>query len=140
MLQDARLAVFTVSELLRENQQKGKTTTTTTPPLYRLGLRQVLRKWNTISKLLNDLNVLKFVLKGWIKVNNLSGGHFSVNKNITFQTSMLRSDLCNSSDAYIVIKGRITVKRDNDATTRNKKLIFENIKNQKHINRQCRRS
>ena len=39
---------------------------------------------------------------------------------------MLRSALCDYSDAYIVLKGRITVEGDNDNTTRNKKLIFKN--------------
>ena len=39
---------------------------------------------------------------------------------------MLRLDLCDYSDAYIVVKGRITVEGDNDDKTRNKKLIFKN--------------
>ena len=39
---------------------------------------------------------------------------------------MLRSDLCDYSDAYIVVKGRITLERDNDDKTKNKKLIFKN--------------
>ena len=39
---------------------------------------------------------------------------------------MLRSDLCDYSDAYIAVKGRITVEEDNDDKTRNKRLIFKN--------------
>ena len=39
---------------------------------------------------------------------------------------MLRSYLCYYSDAYIVLKGRITVAGDNDAKTRIKNLIFKN--------------
>ena len=35
---------------------------------------------------------------------------------------MLRSDLCHYSDAYLVVKGRMTVERDNDAKKRNKML------------------
>ena len=50
----------------------------------------------------------------WIEVNDLSSGQYSVNKNIRFKTSMLRSDLYNFSDAYIVFKGKITVEGDND--------------------------
>ena len=46
----------------------------------------------------------------WIDVNNLSNGQHSVNKNIKFKTRMLRSDLCDYSDAYIVVKWRITGK------------------------------
>ena len=39
---------------------------------------------------------------------------------------MIRSDLCDYSDTYIVVKGAITVKGYNDADKRNKKLIFKN--------------
>ena len=38
---------------------------------------------------------------------------------------MLRSDLCDYNDAYIFVKGRITVEGNNDDKTRNKKLIFK---------------
>ena len=38
---------------------------------------------------------------------------------------MLRSDYCNCSDAYIVLRGRLAVEGDNDDKTRNKKPIFE---------------
>ena len=62
----------------------------------------------------------------WIKVNNLSSGQYSLNKNIRFKTSMLRSDLCDNSDAYVIVKRRITVEGDNDDKTRNKKLTFKN--------------
>ena len=34
---------------------------------------------------------------------------YSVNKNIRVKTSMLRPDLCNYSDAYIVLKRTIAV-------------------------------
>ena len=39
---------------------------------------------------------------------------------------MLRSDLSDYNDAYIVVKGTITVEGDTDTKTRNKKLIFQN--------------
>ena len=39
---------------------------------------------------------------------------------------MLRSDLCDFSDAYIVVKGTITVDGDVDDKKRNKKLTFKN--------------
>ena len=39
---------------------------------------------------------------------------------------MLRSDLCDYGDAYIVVKGIVTVEEENDDKTRNKKLIFKN--------------
>ena len=61
-----------------------------------------------------------------IEVNDLSLGQFSDNKNIRFKNSVLRSNLCAYSDAYIVVKGAITVKGTDDAIKRNKKLTFEN--------------
>ena len=39
---------------------------------------------------------------------------------------MLRSDLCDYSDWYIVVKGRIKVTGTNNANIRNKKLISKN--------------
>ena len=39
---------------------------------------------------------------------------------------MLRSDLSDYCDAYIFVKGKITVEEDNDDKTRNEKLIFKN--------------
>ena len=45
-------------------------------------------------------------------VNDLSSGQYSVNKNRRFKTSMLRSDLCYYSGAYIVVKGSIDLLAD----------------------------
>ena len=39
---------------------------------------------------------------------------------------MLRSDLCDCSDVYIVVKGRLSVTGTDNANRRNKKLIFKN--------------
>ena len=39
---------------------------------------------------------------------------------------MLRSVLCNYSDAYVVVKGKITVKGDDNANRRKKKVNFKN--------------
>ena len=79
-----------------------------------------------ISKVLNDSSVSKYLAKQWIKVNDLSSIQHSDNKNIQVKTSVLRSDLCDFSDAYIVVKRSITVEEDNDDKTKNKKLIFKN--------------
>ena len=62
-----------------------------------------------ISKVLNDSSVSKFVKKKWVEVNNSSNGQYSINKNMRFKTSMLKSDLCDYSDAYIVVKGIIVL-------------------------------
>ena len=79
-----------------------------------------------IYKLLNDSTLSKFLIKKWTEVNDLSRGQYSVNKNIRFKTSMLRSDLYDYSDVYIVVKGRISFTGINDANRRNKKLTFKN--------------
>ena len=50
-----------------------------------------------------------FVTKKWIKVYDQSEGNYNVNKEIRTKTSMLSSNLCDFSDAYIVVKGTITV-------------------------------
>ena len=41
-------------------------------------------------------------------------GAYSTNKQIRFKTTMLRSRLCDYSDAYILVKGNITL--NNTAT------------------------
>ena len=52
------------------------------------------------------------------------------NKQIRFKKAMLRSSLCDSSDAYILVKGNITVNNTAAAgaaaTNTNKKVIFKN--------------
>ena len=41
--------------------------------------------------------------KEWIKTNDLPSGQYFLNRNIGFKSSMLRSDLCDYSDTYIVV-------------------------------------
>ena len=50
----------------------------------------------------------KFVTREYVEVNSLSNT-YNENKSIRFKTPMLRSNLCNYSDAYILVKGTITV-------------------------------
>ena len=81
-----------------------------------------------ISKLLNDSTVLQFPTKKQIEVNDLTSGQYSVNKNIRFKTSMLRSDFCDYSDAQIVVKGTIDflalAANENDKAEKN--VAFKN--------------
>ena len=46
----------------------------------------------------------KFRIKNWIEINDDIIGAYSPNKNIRFKTAMLRSSLCDFSDAYILVK------------------------------------
>ena len=57
----------------------------------------------------DDKDLPRFVTKKWIEVYDQSEGNYNVNKEIRIKTSMLRSDLCDFSDVYIVAKGNITV-------------------------------
>ena len=68
----------------------------------------------------------KFVTKKWIEVYDQSEKNYNPNKEIRIKTSMLRSDLCNFNDAYIAVKGDITLEGDNDANKRNKNLTSKN--------------
>ena len=61
----------------------------------------------------------KFVTKNWIEVYDQSEGNYDVNKEIRIKTSMLRSGLCDFSDAYIVVKGTITVTEPDNAKKKN---------------------
>ena len=64
--------------------------------------------------------------KKWIEVYDQSGRNSSnVNKEIRIKTPMLKSDLSDFSDAYIVVKVTITI-TDPDDTKRNKSVAFKN--------------
>ena len=67
-----------------------------------------------------------FVTKKWIEAYGQSKENYNVDKEIRIKTSMLRSDLCNFNDAYIAVKGDITLEGDNDANKRNKNLTSKN--------------
>ena len=68
--------------------------------------------------------------KNWVEIYDESRGTYNTNIQIRFETSMLRTSLCDYSDAYILIKGTITVANiaaaDADANNTNKKVIFKN--------------
>ena len=70
----------------------------------------------------------KFRTKNWIEINDESRGMFNTNSQIKFKTSMLRSSLCNYSDAYILVSGTITVPNTGIAANSNIRKIIA-IKN-----------
>ena len=70
----------------------------------------------------------RFTTKKWVEVHDQSGSaddRYKPNKQIRFKKSMLRSDLCDYSDAYIVVKGTIIVTKPN-SDLYEKKLAFKN--------------
>ena len=64
---------------------------------------------NVIGTTSDNKDLPTFLTKKQIEVYDQSEGNYNVNKEIRIKTSMLRSDLCDFSDAYIVVKGNITV-------------------------------
>ena len=71
-------------------------------------------------------NLPIFITKKWVEVYDQSEKNYSPNKEIRMKTLMLRSDLCDYSDPFIVVKGDITLECDNDANERNANLSFKN--------------
>ena len=89
-------------------------------------------EYQKIANLLNDESnkPSKFRARNWVEINDDIRGAYSPNKQIRFKTAMLRSSLCDYSDAYILVKGNITVNNTAAAgaaaNNTNKKVIFKN--------------
>ena len=85
-----------------------------------------------IENLIGDApnHLCKFKTKNWVEINDESRETYNVNSQIKFKTTMLKSSLCDYSDAYILVKGTITVNNtvaaDDDANNTDKKVIFKN--------------
>ena len=69
---------------------------------------------NVLDTTSDKSDLPRFVTKKWIKVYDQSEGNYNVNKEIRIKTSILRSDLCDFNDRYIVVKGIITVTNPNN--------------------------
>ena len=91
-------------------------------------------EYQKITNLLGPMldEIPRFITKKWVEVHDQSGSaddRYKPNKQIRFKTSMLRSDLCDYSDAYIVVKGDITLTKTitrGFIDTRNRFLAFKN--------------
>ena len=62
-----------------------------------------------ISNWLNDANNSKFVARKWNIVNDNSKANYDAGNKITYNTEVLKSNLCDYNDAYILVRGDITV-------------------------------
>ena len=80
---------------------------------------------NFLDTTFDDKDLPKFATKKWIEVYDQSEKSYYPNKEIRIKTSMLRSDLCDFSNVYIVVKGNITIAEPDDAK-RNKEVTFKN--------------
>ena len=88
-------------------------------------------EYQKIANLVDDASnqTSKFKTKNWVEINNESRGACNVNSQIKVKTTMLKSSLCGYSDAYILVKGSITVNNtaapDTDGNNTNRKVIFK---------------
>ena len=67
----------------------------------------------------------KFVTRQYVKVNSLLDT-YNENKSIRFKTPMLRSNLCDYSDVYILVNGAVTVTVNHPRDRQNRPLILKN--------------
>ena len=78
-------------------------------------------EYQKIANLIDDTpnQPSKFRTRNWVEMNDESRGAYNVNSQIKFKTTMLKYSLCDYSDAYILVKGTITINgRGADAAAR----------------------
>ena len=89
-------------------------------------------EYQKIANLIDDTSnqPSKFRTRNWVEINDESRGACNINSQINFETTMLKSSLCDYSDAYIFVKGTITVNKTAAAgaavNSTNRKVIFKN--------------
>ena len=87
------------------------------------------KRKNLIYDASNQPSQLK--TKIWVKINDESRKTYNANSQIKFKTIMLKSSLCDYSDAYILVTGTITVNNtaavDPNASNATKKVIIKNF-------------
>ena len=89
-------------------------------------------EYQKIANLIDDTSnqPSKFRIRNLIEINDESREAYNVNSQIKFKTTMLKSSLCDYSDAYILVKGTISVNNTAAAGTAvnndDKKVIYKN--------------
>ena len=74
----------------------------------------------------------KFRTKNWVEINDESKKLYNTGSDIKFKTTLLRSNLCDYADVYILVQGTITITGVGNnadarqADERNKDVIFKN--------------
>ena len=76
-----------------------------------MNYNSIIMEYQKIANLSgNTLNQpTKFRTKTSVGINYESCGTYNTKSQITFKTSMLRSNLCDNNNAYILVKGTIRV-------------------------------
>ena len=59
--------------------------------------------------LLNEASNSKFVTRKWNTGKDQSNANYDAGNEIIYQTEVLKSNLCDYNDAYIIVTGGITV-------------------------------
>ena len=62
-----------------------------------------------ILNLLNEANNYKFVIRKWNIVNDNRNSNCTAANEITYDTEILKFNLCGYNDAYILVTGDITI-------------------------------
>ena len=89
-------------------------------------------EYQKTANLLDDASnkTSEFKTKNWVEINDDSRATYNVASQIKFKTTMLKSSLYNYSDAYIHVRGTITVNNTAAegaaANNNNKKVVFKN--------------
>ena len=104
-------------------------------------------EYQKVTNLLDDITnkPSKFRTRSWVEINDESLGNYK-NNNIKFKMSVIRSNLCDYSDAYIHVKANTAVAAA-PVSNANKKVVFKNYTSfnnciseiNKTQNRQCSR-
>ena len=90
--------------------------------------------YQKIANLIDDASnqPSKFRTKNWVEINGESRRTYNVNSQMKFKTTMLKSSLCDYSDAYILVKGTMTINGSGadaaarQADERDKGVAFQN--------------
>ena len=90
-------------------------------------------EYQKISNLLESAsdNLSKFRRRNWVEINDESRGNYA-KSDFRFKTTMLRSNLYDNADSYILLKATITITGEGDnagerqADERDKGVTFKN--------------
>ena len=92
-------------------------------------------EYQKIANLMDDTSnqPSKVRTKNWVAINDEQRETYNPNGQIKFKTTMLKPSLCDYSDAYIVVKGKVTITgagiavaaRETDE--RDKGVAFKNV-------------
>ena len=91
-------------------------------------------EYQKIANLIDDASIQrsKFRTKNWVEINDESRGVYNVNSQIKFKTATLKFSLSDYSDAYSLVKEKITITGTGDdaaarqADERDKGVAFKN--------------